>query len=270
MELIKIKKHKVNMDVYFVELFQELIVLNNDYGGISVLDHNFKLLKEIKIMDNMLIYSSYKNVVTNELVLYCSDNNSLVYIDLNKFICKKLVVHTELHNFSKYYYWKEKEIVFVTYDGDFFKYNTEKNTLLSENISKIKMEYFEFYQIWVRTRGLPLITYNMNNFEIVYKGKRNNRYYFFNANSDEKFITSSVKPHDVVLYNGLVVLVQEEVISINFQEQRLLLNNVDNTVFARCKVLKSEDDFMILVLSSHNSEIQSELTCYKLKVEDKV
>ncbi|MCY8232248.1 hypothetical protein [Priestia endophytica] len=267
MNISEIRKHTFDEDIYYIDVFQEKIVVNHHNEGIMVFDHNLNLLKEIPMVDNMEIYSSYKNLKTNELILYDSYNNALIHIELNSFKVKIYTHARDLPNFSKLYEWEGEKVIFVTLSGDFLIFDTENNTLRHTDRSEIKQHYVDFYQLWFETKEFQIVTYNHNDRSIIYKGREEKEYALYNPNYGEKIIRSTSNPHEVVALENVVVSVREEDLSMQPQIHPFMLYSHLNMIFARCQIVKRDSNFFIFVLSHHQFEIQSELVIYRLEME---
>jgi hypothetical protein len=207
----------------------------------------------------MEIYSSYKNLKTNELILYDSYNNALIHIELDSFEFKVYMHNRELPNFSKLYEWEGEKVIFVTLSGDFLIFATENNTLRQTDKSEVKQNYVDFYQLWFETKEFQIVTYN--------KGCRQKKYALYNPNNGEKIIRSASNPHEVIALENVVVFVREDDLLIQHQTQPFILHPHLNMIFARCRIVKKHSNFFIFVLSHHQFEVRSELIIYRLETE---
>lgn len=68
-------------DVYFLEVLDNKIIINDNYEGIIVLDHEINVLRKIKLFEGIYIYSSFVTE-KNELLLFCPEDNKVVYVDV--------------------------------------------------------------------------------------------------------------------------------------------------------------------------------------------
>lgn len=75
---MELKKEWEENDIYFMEVLEDKLIINDNYNGISVYDSSPNLIKTIEFMDGFLIESSVKK--GNEIMLICPENGSLVYL----------------------------------------------------------------------------------------------------------------------------------------------------------------------------------------------
>ena len=67
-------------DVYFLEIVNNKILINDNYEGIIVFDDHFNVLKKIYFFNDFIIDLSIKN--GNEILFICSDINKIIYLNL--------------------------------------------------------------------------------------------------------------------------------------------------------------------------------------------
>jgi hypothetical protein len=109
-------------DIYFLEVISSKIVINNNYKGIIILSQDLEILKEVDIFDDIMIYSGYINEISEELLLFCPENECLVYVNINTYEWKVINICGNLNNivFSPVYMWDINELILSTYNGDFY------------------------------------------------------------------------------------------------------------------------------------------------------
>ena len=82
MKLVKSKKIEDN-DVYYFRIYKDFIIINNNYEGVTFFNHELQIVNNIYIINDLHIYCDC--VVDNKLILYCSENNCLVCINMKDF-----------------------------------------------------------------------------------------------------------------------------------------------------------------------------------------
>ena len=78
-----IKTNEFNQDIndmYFFRIVDKTIIINDNYSGVLILNENFAILKTLKLLEGIVIYSSYVNSINKEILLYCPDNEAIVYM----------------------------------------------------------------------------------------------------------------------------------------------------------------------------------------------
>lgn len=113
-----------NNDIYFMEILEEMIVINDNYRGLFVLNSRFKKICEIELFEGLTIYSSFK--YKSKLLLFCSENNCLVYVDLN-LMQNKIIPLSGFENwiFSPLYIWNQNAVVLSDYKGNVVRVDLE-------------------------------------------------------------------------------------------------------------------------------------------------
>ena len=102
-----------------METLADFIVINFDYNGINFFDFELNLIEQLKWTKEVMIYSSFN--YKNELLLFCPDNECLIYIYIEK--DRFTYQFIELKDFGKYIFtelheWKEDNVLLSTYQGE--------------------------------------------------------------------------------------------------------------------------------------------------------
>ncbi|MFN2744797.1 hypothetical protein ACINLE_04225 [Bacillus sp. z60-18] len=259
MKLLELHQTESEKDIYFMEVLSDKVVVNDDYEGITVFNGHLNVLKEFNVED-IVIDASFKNASGEELVVFFQGERRLFYFNLknmNQQICD---VKDDLPVLSKYYVWGKDEIVFVTYDDEFYQYSIKENTFAKIGGAEVKDAYETFYSFWSETKGSPVVGYDMDEPHIIVN-TRNNRYYVYPSNRDKIFLTSSYKPHEVHYSGETAMFVQENIIELSTQTERVTLQPENNMTFLRGRFLGQDK---IAVLSSHNSDLLSQIKIYHI------
>lgn len=136
---MKIQRDFFNNDVYFLEIVKDRILINDNYNGILIYDYNLKLIKKIFLFDQMVISSSIKN--NSQILLFCKENECIVYIDLDSFEYK--VIDTKGFGdifFQMLYLWEEKKVL-LEYSMLFWEID-----LIEGKVQSIDKDYVYKYQ----------------------------------------------------------------------------------------------------------------------------
>ncbi|KKB75167.1 MULTISPECIES: hypothetical protein [Bacillus] len=259
MKLLEITQCNLDKDVYFMEVFPGKIVINDDYEGIMVLDDRLNVIEKIGLED-IVVDASFKNALTEELAVFFHDDKRLFYFDLKSMAHKVCDIEGDLPVLSKYHVWGSDEIVFVTYDGEFYRYGTRDNAFHRIEQAYVKEKYDSFYAFWEETKDLPVVRYDAEKSEIIVN-TRNNRYYVYQSGRDKIFLTSAYKPHDVDFSGNAALFIQENIIELADQTERITIAPGGRMAFLRGGFLGRGK---IAVLCSHNDDLISQITVYQL------
>ena len=109
-------------DIYILERTKDKIIINNNYQGLIFLNYNLEKIKNLNLFEGLLIYSIFQKKIDNELLLYCPENNCLIFIDLNSYKYKitRLDGFFEKVVFSPLFFW-EDEIMLTDYNQNFYR-----------------------------------------------------------------------------------------------------------------------------------------------------
>lgn len=139
----------INNDIYFMDVLEEVLVVNDNYRGILIFDSELRQIARIDLLEDFSIYSSLKK--GKELLLICPENGCFIYIDLN-LRQKKIIELAEFDNlfFSPIYDWNKEKLILVDSRGCFIKVDFSKGCLteihsncvecqmISDNYAKLK------------------------------------------------------------------------------------------------------------------------------------
>lgn len=94
-------------DIYFMEVLSDKIIINDNYNGILVFDKNLELIKKLEIFEDITIYYSFVNNIGGEILLFCPDNECIVYINIETYEYEVIYLKNGLENliFSNLYEW---------------------------------------------------------------------------------------------------------------------------------------------------------------------
>ena len=118
MLMISIKNFYDN-DIYFMKRIGNTIIINNNYEGILILDFELNIIKEEKLLDDLLISDCFVNQDTKEIMLYAYENNCFVYLDTVNNIKKIIPIQEEFEElfFLPFYEWKSDKLLLLAATG---------------------------------------------------------------------------------------------------------------------------------------------------------
>ena len=118
MLMISIKNFYDN-DIYFMKRIGNTIIINNNYEGILILDFELNIIKEEKLLDDLLISDCFVNQDTKEIMLYAYENHCFVYLDTVNNIKKIIPIQEEFEElfFLPLYEWKSDKLLLLAAAG---------------------------------------------------------------------------------------------------------------------------------------------------------
>lgn len=151
----------------FMEILDDIIIINDNYYGIIFLNSNLEQINKVKLFDDFIIYSSFKH--NKELLLFCPDNNCLIYLNLYK---KAIIPLENFQNFifCPLYFWYKDNVILTDYRGHFVNVDLvgrrlnliDKNNKVCQDIKREmkKIEDFQFYKIYEKQKRAIAISDN--------------------------------------------------------------------------------------------------------------
>lgn len=117
-------------DTYFLEILENRIIINDNYHGILIFDFEMNFIKAINIFEDIVVYDSY--VISNkELILFCPENEKMVYIDFKEDISKVIDIDEELSDIAdlRLFSMKDNTCIFVSAQNKYIELNLQNKTL---------------------------------------------------------------------------------------------------------------------------------------------
>lgn len=252
----------INSDVYFMEIIGERVVINNDYNGLMILDNHLQLVKKLFLIEELIIYSSFRSF--NELLLFCPDNNCLIYINIQLLDFQIISLEGLEHLiFSAIYKWDQKEVILTSYKKELVKldlnnYNIQKLDLGNLEYRKFREEYnqlsrFNVYKIY----ELEKTAFIKNSFPEVDFIKYKEKIEVLQKISQEDF-------HDFEAINNYILKISEEKAVVLFKENKKIYYPEKNYSYLRGKFLKTGNYIYFYLLSSHNSKLSIKIEKYRI------
>ncbi len=239
-------------DVYFMEVLDDLLVVNDNYQGILIFNSELRQINQIKLIEDMNIYTSFKK--DKELLLFCPDNDCLIYVDLysNKKIVIPLVAFDEWI-FSPIYEWNKKKVILSDYWGNFLKVDLDIGALVKakacdegyqeicENYNKLnRFKVFKTYilkkEAFVETPGSKIGIVN-------YK-------------QDLKVLNIIEKEqyHDFELANDYIAKIGERKVECIFKSKQEIYYPSEHYSFLRGKFMFKDEKVYLFLLSGNKAD----------------
>ncbi|RDU22604.1 hypothetical protein [Anaerosacchariphilus polymeriproducens] len=212
-------------DIYFMEVTENKIIVNDNYEGIIVFDTNMNLLKKMRLFEDIIIYSSY-DLGNDEIVLFCPENEKILYINLEEY--KSIVIKideefTDVVNL-KLFSRGADSCKFITPQEEYIEFSW-KNGLIRKSYQSM------IFSCDQKCIDRTIITDPMNRILV-----KNNDY----INTD--------------MYEHLFVIVYEEKIIYYSREQIKSLNPRKNYIFNHAKFVMKENEYLLVILSNNKED----------------
>lgn len=215
----KIIKEK---DIYFMDITEDKIIVNDNYEGILVFDTNMNLLKEMQIFDDISIYTSYF-LGNDEMILFCPENEKIVYINLMEYTSKVITINENLADIVdiKLFAREEDRCIFITPQKEYIELSWKDRILrrTCENIINKKWNY--------RTT----ITEQMKKILL----------------EDDDYINTDV-------HEQLFVIVYEEKVIFYNGIRIETISPRKNYIFNNAKFVKKENEGLLVILSNNKED----------------
>jgi hypothetical protein len=237
MNLIPVKEIPLSTsDAYILKIFKNLIVTNDELG-LCIYDLDFKLLKKISWPRDLGAYMIYQSFSENKLLLDCSDDGFLLYVNLDN---DETVEIPMCHNFEKprflgfLYHWFESFIIFKSFAG-YIGVDLKQRAvrLMDERDAQSYSYFYEFCQKandFFAPRDMP------GPFQFIYLVNGENKIGYYDYSNKENYVISN----DAIIDHAIAYS-NKNFVFINARQFRVV--SVEEAV---CIVLgKKHQEFLI-------------------------
>ncbi|MEO3943961.1 hypothetical protein [Gorillibacterium sp. CAU 1737] len=267
--IFKMRNHSQNdNDIYFLEVVSNKIVVNNNYDGIQIFDNDLKLISKVNILDELTIYSSFNNYENEEILLFCPENEFIVYIDLNTCDYKIIYLKDDLKNvvFSSIYSWSGNNIILSTYKGEFYNVSIEENTIKLLDCNEVDKLYPTLYKFYQRLSQYKVINIHQNEYIAIIQDENNDIAvfnYYDQTKQNLKMLVSKFVNIEFIGRTFAVVNEEEIKVETDYNEESLIPN--EKFTFLRARFFWNMNDIFLVTLSSSKSnDNHSNIDIYKL------
>ena len=77
---MKLERELTDNDVYFIAVVQDKIIVNDNYDGILIFNHDLEVIKRCRLFNDMVIDTSF--VKNNEIVFHCYENRCFIHLNI--------------------------------------------------------------------------------------------------------------------------------------------------------------------------------------------
>ena len=255
-----------NNDMYFMEVISDKIVINDNYEGVLILDRDFNVIKGIKLLDDLIIETSFIN--EKEIILYCYENECLIHIDIDSYAYEIIKLNKDLKDkiFLSLYEWINNDLILSADNGMFFVYvNLLDNTAQEIQKDLIDKLQFSIYDNWNKLRKYRLHKIYSDKYYAViesdnvimlmdYKNDTKSVLQIETMDVYDNKVPTNCIYHDIEVTTDCVVEISEKKISILYGSKNVILYpNPENYRFLRGKFITIDKTDFLLLLSNNNS-----------------
>lgn len=247
-----------------MEILGEKIVLNDNYSGLLFLTKELELVNKLTLIEDLIIYSSFKK--TNEILLFCPENGCLIYVDIVVYNYK-IIPLTGFDNimFSMLYFWDNIDIFLSDYQGNLIKVNLEDSSLSILGSNSIECKRIQ--EIYIKLKGFNIIKVFLSERKVLVRNTESKLILL--GYSGEMDILNDIEFdefHDFELMNDNFALVGENRVSIFNKESTEIYYPSDFYSYLRGKFML-EDGKVFLLLLSANKQSSNNVKIEKYKLQ---
>lgn len=237
----------IDNDVYFIEILDDLLVINDNYQGILIFDSEFRQVGQIKLIEGLSIYTSYKK--DKELLLFCADNNCFIYVNV-ELNYQKIIDLSEFDYwiFSTLYDWDKKNIILSDYQNHFMKINLNTGCLTINNVHNAESQAIrDDYNKLKKFKIIKNDGFEKKAFVELYDKKVGLVDYKQDLNIIKEF--EQGKYHDFELANDYIVKIGENKVEILIDSEVEIFYPSEKYYFLRGKFMYKDNKTYLFLLS---------------------
>lgn len=239
-----------------MEVLSDKIIINDNYEGILILDSNLNIIKRLKILEGIMIYSSFVNRY-GEILLFCPDNECMVHINIEDYQYKVISLKNGLEEliFSTLYEWNENSLVLTTYNGEFYSICVDKKTIQKidyKEIEKLYPNLYNFYQELMKYKVIKV--FSDEYIAIIYDENCNINMINFKRKTKQVINNVSDDFLDIEFRDETFTIVNENIIEIVKGYDKKVINRNKEFIFLKARFLSKGNNIFLVTLSSSQSD----------------
>lgn len=250
-----IKKNEVTFidrDIYRIENIRTGIIINNNDTGITILNNNLVVMRDIFWYESVYIYAVLKKSDDTSVVLYCPEEYCFIYIDMHQEEISVISLGSIQGIISPVYSWMNDALFFATYDDKYYVLSVSK-----KNIVEIpESEFSRLHPSLAALRNHALCCdqlYSVNTYENSCVGTLKNEALIFDNTSRLKVKIPYTVPvcHDIVFHKGLICFVSEKLLTFEKSGKSWKVNpKTDAHSFLQVRLIEEKQIVYAYVLSA--------------------
>ena len=243
-----------NNDIYFMEIVDEAVVINNDYHGLLIFDRNLKQSYKMNFSEELIIYNSFKN--KKQLLLFCPDNNCIVHVDLISRTIRKILLNDfEDYIFSPLYMWEQSKVILSDHNRPLLNVDLKKGTVESINsYDKIDKELKEEYEKIKNYQILKM--YGDEKKAIAVEGNSTVKLIDYRQNIKELKEFPKEQYFDFEWKNEYMVKIGDSKIQLIYGNHSEIFNAEKDYDFLRGKIMCDHNKCFLFILSVLKSDVK--------------
>ncbi len=106
-----------NNNIYFLDVISNKIIINDNYDGIIILDELLNEIKNIKLIDQLIIETSF--IKGSDIILFDYESQRFIYLNTKSYEYKiiKLSIDFEDIILTPFFEWIENDLFLIDYDA---------------------------------------------------------------------------------------------------------------------------------------------------------
>mgnify|MGYP003618208337 CR=1 FL=1 len=256
--LIKTKEYKQNdNDIYFIQTISDKIIINDNYDGILIFNNNLDLIKRLKFFEGITIYSSFINNISEEILLFCPDNKCMVYINLLKYEYKVIYLKNGFEKliFSNLYEWNMNGLVLSTYNGKFYSISIEEKKIQSIDYKQVERDYTQLHKLLQESKKHNIYRiFPDADIVLLYDEDLNIKVSNYENQTKHVLNNASISFLDIDFREGTFAVVNENIIEIIADNNKVMIYPDENYIFLRGRLLSKHNHIYLIVVSSSKSD----------------
>ena len=251
-----------NNDIYFMEVLDNIIVINDNYEGILFFNNKFEQIGSMKIMDDLSIYSSFKN--GHQIILYCPDNGYLIHINIDLYEYKIIPLLEFNHfMFSEIYDWNKDGLILSDYQGLFVKVNINENIINEIDLKNTRIKSVK--EIYDKLSDFKICKVNVQEKKAIVQIS-NSIYALVEYKNFIKILEEFEKEdyHDFEISKEFWAKIGEKKVEVLFKNQKIELYPTNNYIFLRGRFMIMNEVVYLFLLCGNKAETDNViLKCYQ-------
>ncbi len=268
--MILIKENEIDLqtsNACMLNIFNQFIVTNNDFG-LCLYDKDLSLIKKITWPEDVGVYMSYQHFSENKLLLDCSEDGFLLYVNLDNGQMETIPFNFPETIYLGYLYdWNNDNVIFKS-SKTYVKVDLKQKKVLFLSDEDVAKENPTFYAFCMKTKEYPSASDMPGPFQFIYVSSDKNRVGCYNFLTDETVEVKApeVIDHAVSYIDGCFAFVNARKVRVSNQNGDISILEADsNQEFLVVQLYDKANRLIILSARYTESGIDEYLTTYRIE-----